>query len=256
MNKIDSEIKNIINNNLNITFIKNGNYILKNFLIGVEKNKNLYIDNFDNISYNIFKDVQIYFFFINCVDNAEKKIINNKIISFPKNNWKFFFTQNIMFNLPFTLEDVIFIPESYLKSCFNSNNKKIFITTLVHEKIHIHQRFNEVFWNNFINQNQNFWIKIYKNSPIFEFIKHYDFEINFNIIKIINPDTYYPNFIYIFKQNNNYYYSLLILKNNIIITKWFKINNNFSLEMLDYNLNKSEHPYEVYAYYLSEEVFN
>jgi hypothetical protein len=127
MENIDSEIKNIIKNNLNITLMKNVNYILKLFLIDVKNNKNLYIENFNDISYNILNDIKLYFFFINCVESAENKIINNNIIIFEKNSWKFFFTKNIMFNLPFTLKDIIFIPETYLNSCFLSNNKVKFI---------------------------------------------------------------------------------------------------------------------------------
>jgi hypothetical protein len=58
-----------------------------------------------------------------------------------------------MWNLPFTLEDIIFIPISYIKSSYSNNSYQNFTKTMFHERIHISQRLNINKWNNYIQNN-------------------------------------------------------------------------------------------------------
>lgn len=254
-----NEYNDLIKNNINIIIPNNVDITLNDFFTNIkDKDKKEYFTSLNNIKYNIFYDLKKYYFFIYCVNNANKKIIASNNLLFKTNKfniWNIFIYKNMMWDLPFTLEDIIFIPEKYLNSCYQNNNYNTFIKTLIHERIHISQRENEILWNDFIIKDNKNWIKITSNSTLFKFLDTFDFGNLFNKIIVLNPDSYYKNFKYIYKLDNQYYYGLLILESNNILTKWVKINiNTFQIEKLNYNILNHEHPYEIYAYQLSDNI--
>jgi hypothetical protein len=258
-------------NLLNIIFIKDVSDILNIFFSNINiDHRSFYYKSLDNINYNIFENYELYSFLINCI-NFSNNIINQKNndtqrvtqstseLLLYSNVWKIFIYDNMMWNLPFTLSDIIFIPITYIKSCYNTNSYYKLTKTIIHERIHVSQRANILKWNNFIENNitDNKWIKITKDNNIFNFIKNYNFYKLFQNINVINPDTYYEDFYYLYKYNDELYYGLFILENNNPVIKWLKINNNnnnnFYFEKINLNLNNEEHPFEYYAYKLSDE---
>ena len=158
----------------------------------------------------------------------------------------------MMFELPFTLENIIFIPYNYLYNCFENKLKNNFICTLIHEKIHICQRYNMNLWFSYIKILDDNWILIDKNNKLYNLIKLLNSNLKFKIIK--NPDTNYDHY-YIYKKNNNLYYGVLILINNTINTKWFIIKNN-ELNEINYSVLEHEHPFEIFAYEISKKITN
>lgn len=181
----------------------------------------------------------------NHVDNEINKSLNEKIIiatqKIKKNLDKNFYTENdlniwnicvtknnFMFNYPFTLSNIIFIPKNII-------NSKDIVNTLIHEKIHIFQRYNINYWNNYILDNTPF--KLCK-------MVLYDNEI-------LNPDTLYEfNFIY---SHNNQSYRGIILYDKNNIKEYWTLNNKITF---DNNLPTYTHPYEVYAYKWADMINN
>jgi len=248
---------------LHIIIVKDINNIINSYFNNIDKkNHNYYYNSLDNIKYDIFQDLDLYSFLINSINFANNIINENSdsILLYKSNIWKIFIYDNMMWNLPFTLDDVIFIPINYIKLSYTNNNYFEFTKTIVHERIHVSQRLNIDIWNNYIKQNNNEWIKITNNynsnNNMFEFIKKYDFNNLFNSINIINPDTFYQDFIYLYNFDNNLYYGLFVLVNKHPVIKWLKINtynNNFYFEKTNLNINNTEHPFEYYAYKLSSD---
>ena len=159
------------------------------------------------------------------IDNYEWKICVGK--------------DGFMFDYPFTLEDVIFLPMSYI----NESDIKMLSKTLFHEYIHISQRKIPGKWDKHIDNvsktkyNIN-WKKI-KN------IKH----SNLNDVIIWNPDTYY-NDNFVIENDDIYYKGYLILgDDNKFQTKWFEFDGNKFIPTK--SIYKYEHPYEMLAYLLS-----
>jgi hypothetical protein len=252
-------INEIISQNINIIILKD----IKNVLNAYFKNIDIqyykyYYNCLDNIKYDIFQDLDLYLFLINSI-NFANNIINNQdtILLYKSNIWKIFIYDNMMWNLPFTLDDIIFIPIKYIKLSSINNNYYEFTKTIIHERIHVSQRINLNIWNNYIKENNDEWIKIENNDEIFKFIKNFNFYDLFNNINIINPDTSYDDFTYLYKYDNNLYYGLFVLIDSNPIIKWLKINtntdNNFYFEKINLNINKTEHPFEYYAYKLSDD---
>ena len=154
-----------------------------------------------------------------------------------KNEWNICITKNnFMFNYPFTLKNIIFLPEKYILSCIENENNTEYIITLIHEQIHIYQRYNINAWNDNIQKHSN-WKLLDKNYI-------YD---NDNIV--YNPDTLYKNNQYGFIHNNEIYIGYL---NKNIKPEWKNINNNKISN--DKNLPKYEHPYEELAYNISKDI--
>ncbi len=266
INELPENIKKQLErHNLNIFFNYDSELCVMNFLSLNLEIKEYYIDTNSKIFIDLLeKNTELYFFLINCINdsfniinncNLEKKIFGNNY------EWIISICDNIMFDLPFTLEKTIFIPYNYLNKCFaNKNNNKL-ITTLIHEKIHTSQRTNEFFWENYIQQQDSNWIKIKSNDVLNTIIinsimnQHNLFDTN-KYTFISNPDTFYGEFKYVYKINNEHYYGQFIYdkQKQSLTQKYYLIDVlNHKLIDTDFKL-KEEHPYETYAYEISEKI--
>lgn len=265
------------NSKLNISFDNNSSQVINLFFSQIKDNniKNLYIKSndysfqLDLLETDILNNIDIYIWFIDCIDIANQ-IINaksNKYITLfgeDINIWKISICKDIMFNFPFTLDNIIFMPIDYIISEYNLNklSKKI-INTLIHEKIHIAQRTNELLWEQFIEEKNNKWKKILVNTKEFQIINSNIFNnyilLNTEYNFILNPDTSYNNFKYIWIDNDNLkYYGQYIcnIKTKKIEKKFFQIDlGNQKLIPTNINLDE-EHPYEIYAYEIANELVN
>lgn len=280
--------KLLSDNKLNISFDNNSIQVINTFFSQINNmgNKNLYYESndysyqLDLLETDISNNFDIYIWFVECVEIANNIICSklNKYIELfgkDKDNWKISICKNIMFNFPFTLQDIIFFPISYIISEYgllnklNKSNKSIkskkIINTLIHEKIHIAQRKNEKLWEKFIEQQDNRWKKILLNTLEFDIINFFTINkliiSNIEYIFISNPDTTYADFKYIWIGNNGVkYYSqyLYNTKTKKIEKKFFQvdlINNKLILINTNINLDE-EHPYEIYAYKIADELVN
>ena len=278
------------NNKLNISFDNNSSQVINSFFLKIKNvnNKNLYIESNDYSfqldlleTTRIQNNFDIYLWFVECIRVANQ-IISSKsntyitLFGSDINDWKISICNDIMFNYPFTLDDIIFFPISYIISEYNLNNlnklnklnkliksKKI-INTLIHEKIHIAQRKNELVWEKFIdNENDNKWKKILSNTKEFEIINlNTTNNVIISNIKynfILNPDTTYDNFKYVWIDDNNILYYgqyLYNVKTKKIEKKFFQIDlENKKLIPSNIDLNE-EHPYEIYAYKIANHLTN
>jgi hypothetical protein len=166
-----------------------------------------------------------------------------------------------MFNYPFTLDKTIFMPYDYINECFSTRNKTKLIETLIHEKLHIGQRFYENIWENYIQNQDSNWIKIKSddllNKMINESVENENNLLNkINSTFISNPDTWYENFKYIYKISDNYYYGQYVYnkKNKKISKKYYLIDKN-NKKLIECNdILDEEHPYETYAYEISKKL--
>jgi hypothetical protein len=273
---METNIYLITNTNIKIIFIKDINDLLIDFFntIGHSdmkiyfKNENVNINtNFNDFVIKNLSDKQINFLKSNIKYSAEclqnlNPLLTNKNLNLNYDNWKICVFSEMFFNLPFTLLDVIFIPESYINSSIGNSGlldflfdgstqvNKTFSKTLIHEKIHLLQRYNQEIWDNYIMSNTN-WIinnkEIFFNCTL----------INNNKI-IYNPDTYYVNNIFAYPVSDiNYYGKMLLDSNKKIKDIWFQMvnsNNKINLYPISYSISKYEHPYEELAYSISNEL--
>ena len=266
----------IPNTNIKIIFIKDINNLIIDFFntIGYSDIKIYFTSENVNINTNFndfviknISDKHINFLKFNikfsaeCLQNLNPQLIN-KNLNLNYNSWNICVFSEMFFNLPFTLSDVIFIPQSYINSSIGNSGlldflfdgstqiNKTFSKTLIHEKIHVLQRYNQDIWDNYIIANTN-WIiihkEIYFNSTL----------INNNKI-IYNPDTYYVNNIFAYPVSDiNYYGEMLLDSNKKIKDIWFQMvnsNNKINLYPISYSVSKYEHPYEELAYSISNEL--
>jgi hypothetical protein len=209
-----------------INYITNINLIrplLENF---VKNKKNYY---YNDLNSQIVQDISnsLKTYNNNCVIEAIKKICNELdkyFIDFTQLFiWNICFTQhNFMFNFPTTLGNIIFMPLSYV----NTANRDKYIKTLIHEKIHIFQRYNLNKWICYILKTTNF--KLSKNI----FIEN----------EIYNPDTFY-DFTFVYNLNNQNYKGFLDKNCKV---KWLNINTKELYKEND--MPKHEHPFEILAY--------
>jgi len=271
---LDKIIKNPskLKSNLTINFEENSIKVFDDFIYKHKSHEQIYVEpksklNIDLIEYNF----DLYLFFINCVDmgleiisglgsglkSTYVKLFGDIYI------WNFSIYQNIMFNYPFTLENIIYIPLSYINECFKNKDYKNLTRTLVHEKLHIGQRSNELVWDKFISDQDNKWIKITKSDNIFKIIEN---NIGTNLYRsilnteneefITNPDSYYLDFKYIYLYGDELYYGHYVYNKVIkkIKIKYFLINiHDEKLQYTDKEFEQ-EHPYETYAYKISSEI--
>jgi hypothetical protein len=228
----------------NIIFIKDIEEIFNNYYNNVKTNKDYYYK--DDIKNNIYQEInnKTLLYLIENIEIAEN-IINlelEKKFIIENYDWKICLTkENFMFNNPFTLEDVIFMPQKYIIDNINKKERINFIITLVHEYIHISQRYRGNIWNKYILDNTN-WILLD--------IKINDDKINDNYI--LNPDTYYLNKSFLYKINNKLYYGRFEFDKKLKI-HWYEFINNQYIK-IDKFINKYEHPYEEMAYTLTEKL--
>jgi len=153
--------------------------------------------------------------------NNYNKLLNGKDIA--KIKWNFALTQNnnnyeYEDGLPHTRKNIIFLSDKIIPNTISHN----FINTLIHEKIHVYQRYNSKILENVINK-MGFKKTSFKN-----------------IKQRSNPDL--NNLIYINKNNQKL---SCLYKNN----KPSSINDVICLE----NNNLLEHPYELLAYNIANE---
>lgn len=263
--------------NDNIIFINEINFLINSFLKTINKeDTKIYFPNKEINSSTNFNDwiineltkEQIDFLKNNVKYSMEclKKLDNslsNKNSDLNYDLWKICIFDNMFFNLPFTLQDIIFIPISYIKSSMHSrgffdillkseNINRTFSKTLIHEKIHLLQRFNEKIWDKYILDNSKWTIvnkEIFKKCSL----------INDNRI-IYNPDTFYVNNKFVYKDNNNYYYGqMLYTSKKEIKNIWYCVKEHDNILNLypDSEFKKKyEHPYEELAYNISNQLYN
>ena len=267
INKLPSEIlSNIEDKNISLNINFDDNECVKQiniFLYNNQNIKNYYLLNDYIISIDLInKDFEIYLWLIDCIHQACVKIINStKYIKLFENpsKWNISVCENIMFNFPFTLSNIIYLPISYIKLCYYTNDIDKFVNTLIHEKIHLGQRAKELEWEKFINTNSHNWMKIKSNDSMFNLINQLTNNKNFNnddFCFISNPDTFYSNFKYIYLDKNKYYYGQYMFnkKTQHIEKKYFQFNIEKKLFESTIKELDEEHPYEVYAYKIADEL--
>lgn len=254
-----------LGDNLYINFLdEKYDWVINNFIDQHLATKSIYINTTSKLYIDLIEyDIELYLFFINCVEDSVNIIFKYKNQQLFGNifEWNFIISSDIMFNFPFTLEHIIYIPITYIKECFEKNDKINFTRTLIHEKIHIGQRTNIIQWDNFIKKQNNHWIKINRSDEIFELVEN-NIKTNSNILSdsnykfITNPDSYYNDFKYIYLDNNEYYYGHYVYNQDTkkIKIKFFNIDiNNKTLKQTN-KVFDQEHPYETFAYKISDEL--
>jgi len=274
----NTKIDNIEGTDIKLIFITNINNLLNEFFKTVKTtDKKTYFmneeiketTNFNDWVVKNLTNEQINFLKINikysfeCLEYLDKDLKNSNM-NLDYNIWKICVFSKMFFNLPFTLEDVIFIPLSYigtsieklnlLNLLFGNSNliNKNFSKTLIHEKIHLLQRYNQKKWDDYIIKKTKWIIKNEKNI-------YNSTLINNNKI-IYNPDTYYVNNNFAYFIDNKYYRGEMFLNSNGEIKNiWYEIinsNNKSYLYPISYSVVKYEHPYEELAYDLSNKLVN
>jgi hypothetical protein len=256
---------NTINNcKLKITFLSNVDHLLHIFFNNIPANMHKYYypnvlnPQASNTYVNIFSDMIYYKLLIKTTNDANNYLNSNYNNNYPlnknSNTWTFYIYKNMMFELPFTLGNVIFIPYSYLK------NSKTLVKTLIHEKLHTLQRENTSLWNNYIIDIAPEWIIINKNNKLFDKLSNNNVQKYINKIIIVNPDTCYADFKYIYKINNDLFYGILVLENNKVVTMWLlldMINDDVSFTITNkLNLPIYEHPYETFVYNMVVSIYS
>lgn len=249
--------------------------VLHTFVNEIKQHKEIYSnnENINNCFINIKKNKKCYDFLLECIKYSSNILTNKNnlfmLSIFCNSNhtliWNICILTNVMFDLPFTLQNIIFIPEKYLYRLCKNNNYIKFSNTLIHEKIHVFQRLNLNLWNKMISISFNEWIIVFsnENNELYNFLANYDFHKSHSIIHVVNPDVAH-DFIYIYKTNNNYYYGIFNLIGTHVEIKWFLINkknNSFSLSSVskyfsNNNLPSEEHPFEMFAYKFADHLCN
>lgn len=267
INKLQFEnIINSTNNKIQINFEELSEIIFNDFIKKHLYQTDIYLGlnykiNIDIIEYNF----ELYIFFIDCIEKSYELIKNSK----PEylelfgdiNIWNFCIFQNVMFNYPFTLDNIIYIPIQYIKDNWINKDYNNLSRTIIHEKLHVGQRLNQNIWDQFILNTDNRWIKINKSDEKFIIIEN---NIKFNNTSLINeneefisnPDTYYDDFKYLYSIGNelywgNYVYNYDLKKINI---KYFQLDLTKKILKKTKKKLEQEHPYETFAYSISEEI--
>lgn len=252
----------------NILFIFDINSIFNDFFKNMNQtNRRIYIGSDSNIdnSYNFNSHItnldldQINFLSTNIAYCDERiknlnEIVGEKLNNYELFQWKISIISNCFFDLPFTMKDIIFIPYTYIdqssKLAQSNHINKKFSQTLIHEAIHIIQRYNQTKWNAYIIKNTQWIISPFNNLEQYSLI--YD-------KKIINPDTNYK-YNFLFNDGKQKYFgSMYVNSNNIVNILWCKVVNDGTKNLLypvDYSINKYEHPYEELAYELAKKLIN
>lgn len=257
---------------LTIVLPENVNTVLQKFMSNVELSRqHEYVGSLRIDIYNIFDDLPMYNMLLNAtyLSNKIMSESNIPILNSAKellNVWKICIVNNIMWNLPFTLEDIIFIPYKKMKKSLDIDSYYEISKTLIHERIHVLQRINPKEWIDYIYYKNKNWILVEFNTPLFNFINDYNINKLMDQMVVINPDTVYLDFKYVYKIENQLYYGVMYLNpDKVVQIQWFKIHDNknnqydkenisFYYEKLDKSILNYEHPFEEYAYIISEEL--
>ncbi len=246
-------------------------YMFSDFLTNVNPSQQYkYVGQVDIKGINIFNDLDLYNILLDTVHWANKIIMESKlpILSNNTNIWKIFIYDNVMWNLPFTMEDVIFLPFKLLDKSKIDNSNYDLIKTMIHERIHVLQRSNVNAWIDYVYANDRNWIKINYDNSLYSFLDLYNIDKLMTEMVVRNPDTIYKDFKHIYKNNDNLFYGILYLgSERKIEIQWFLItekkfkdydkeSKSYTLEKWDRVISKYEHPFEMYAYKISEELTN
>jgi hypothetical protein len=267
LNKIDNKYSsNLSKPKLTINFDESSVDIFNNFIFEHQNLKLIYVEknyqvNLDLVDY----DFKIYLFFIDCVEKSHDYIYNSKYHDLKLfgniYSWNFCIVQNVMFNFPFTLSDIIYIPVQYIKDNYNNDDYTSLTRTIIHEKLHIGQRLDEEIWTKYINNTDSNWIKINKSDEKFNIIENNLLKNKTNLINnreefIYNPDTYYKNFKYLYKIDNKLYYGHYVYNsdNKKISIRYFELSEEKKILVGTNKKFEQEHPYEKYAYSISENI--
>jgi hypothetical protein len=174
---------------------------------------------------------------------------------FKQYKWHFMMSDNIEKNMPFTLDKTIIIPLVKLKELYSSYQKGIilkeYINTLLHEKIHIVQRFRQT-------QFDTFYIKKYEtfiHSKLDDNLPQSLAEIHMN-----NPDS--NNTIWIYKMDGKQYIPLLVNRDDNIHSIGFNrslLSDQMQLSLMQSRLGYSTaisfyHPNEIFACDVTEQL--
>ena len=163
----------------------------------------------------------------------------NKLANIP---WKFLISKKgLEMNMPYTLSNYIIINELTLINLIrDKGNNANFITTLIHEKIHILQRINQGKFNTFYRQQYSFiGSKIHFNGVPLQYKKQY----------MTNPDS--NSDFWLYKINGVYYYPILIKKGAYVKSIAFNKSGNIDLDKFKQKLGYSRH----ISFYHPNEIF-
>lgn len=197
--KIDN---NLVKNCLTNYFTKLNIAQLQHVFNSLETDKNKLI--------NKFKDCLIPF------TKSEQKLLTNLSSKLKIKNVKFVKFTNMHFNYPFTLRDIIFLPTWKFKKNYPQKELE---TTLMHEYIHILQRFNQDIFDKFYQNNYgNYLIKVPRKQVTFED------QVGDNML--INPDADSNNYWFIKQNNGLYYVPYIVYNNNVLTNRAYKVNVN------------------------------
>ncbi len=246
--------------------------MLQKFMSNVElSNQHEYVGSLTIDRYNLFNNLPMYNMLLNAT-NLANEVMSKSDLSVLKINgdllnvWKIFVVDNIMWNLPFTLEQTIFIPLKQMQRNLDLDSYYDLSRTLVHERIHVLQRLDPQKWIDYIYYKNKNWVLVEFSTPLFNFLNDYKINKLMDNMIIINPDTVYHNFKYVLKKDVNLYYGVLFLNSDKDVKiQWFQIHNkkneqydksnySFYLEKLEKSVYNYEHPFEEYAYKISEEL--
>lgn len=181
--------------------------------------------------------------YTNTADNltAEFKI-------FKKNPWNILVSiNNLEMNMPYTLGNSVIIPLKALKELnttfIHGHINNSFLNTLIHEKIHVIQRNNQVIFDKFYITNYKFLDKKL-TEPLPE---------NLHKMTMTNPDS--NNSIWIYQLENKRIIPLLTYSNNSVTEIGYNIENHNDItylrnikSALGFNRHTSiYHPNEIFA---------
>lgn len=213
--------------------------------------KNILLKRMNSDKYNNYK--------LNCLNftNNEKIFLKKKIRKINKkikkykllnNNWNVIKTRNTLeYGNPFTMGKYIFLPENQIYDIDIED-------TLIHEYIHINQRYNQKRYNKLYSKYLDWYLL--KNKINNKNIKN----------KIINPDGTNNNWY--FKYKNKKIIPFLIFNNGNYTPKYYYIKNNKlklynnQNELSYYLINKYDidnnfyHPNEIIATILAYKITN
>ena len=232
-------------NTYNIKFIISTSEI-NNFFLKIPKNTIKYYFKYPFNYYfvNMYesKNIDLFNKIKYCIKISHIKIINDLDVHLLCcNDWNICVYNNFMFNLPFTYDNIIYLPYELL---ININNSKL-IELLIHEKIHIFQRFN-------INWIDDKYVNIFNWKQInISFNYEYLQSLIDNVI-VFNPDTIDCNYTFMLSNNNKLYYCVLYLLDEKVNYKWFEYKNN-KLINTDFTY-LYDHLYEELAYKISKKI--